>query len=99
MTKIGTWPRKLALLYFLRPDAPASRTVGIGGSAFVNLSTTELDAETVRRCLRLGGLDVSVERAAMLLPVVTALLAGCDRLAALDLASAGGCGPDGGRGD
>jgi hypothetical protein len=61
----------------------------------VNLSTTELDAETLRRCLRLGGLDVSIERAARLQPVVAALLAGCDRLAALDLASAGGCGPDG----
>ena len=58
-------------------------------------SAIELDAETLRRCLRLGGLDVSVERAATLLPVVSALLAGCERLAALDLASDGGCGPRG----
>ena len=58
-------------------------------------SAIELDAETLRRCLRLGGLEVSDERAATLLPVVSALLAGCERLAALDLASAGGCGPRG----
>ncbi len=65
----------------------------------VTLPAIDLDAETLRRCLRLGGLDVSVERAAMLMPVVAALLAGCDRLAALDLPCAGGCGPDDGRGD
>jgi hypothetical protein len=58
-------------------------------------SAVELDAETLRRCLQLGGLAVSVERAATLLPVVSALLAGCERLSALDFASAGGCGPDG----
>ena len=62
-------------------------------------SAIDLDAETLRHCLRLGGLDLSVERAATLLPVVAALLVGCDRLAALDLATEGGCGPDGGRGD
>jgi len=61
----------------------------------VTHSAIELDAETLRRCLRVGGLDVSVERAATLLPVVSALLAGCERLAALDLASDGGCGPRG----
>ena len=55
-------------------------------------SAIELDAETLRRCLRFGGLEVSDERAATLLPVVSALLAGCERLAALDLASDGGCG-------
>ena len=55
----------------------------------------DLDAETLRRCLRLGGLEVSGERAATLLPVAGALLAGCERLAALDLASDGGCGPRG----
>jgi hypothetical protein len=60
---------------------------------------TDLDAETLRRCLRLGGLDVAVERAALLLPVAAALLAGCDRLATLDLASPGGCGPEDGQGD
>ncbi len=65
----------------------------------MSLSAIDLDAETLRHCLRLGGLDVSVERAAVLLPVVAALLAGCDRLAALDLSCAGGCGPDDGRGD
>ena len=60
-------------------------------------SAIELDAETLRRCLRLGGLEVSGERAVALLPVVVALLAGCERLAALDLSSEGGCGPDGAR--
>jgi hypothetical protein len=55
----------------------------------------DLDAETLRRCLRLGGLEVSGERAATLLPVAGALLAGCERLASLDLASDGGCGPRG----
>jgi hypothetical protein len=65
----------------------------------VTHSAIELDAETLRRCLRLGGLEVSGERAATLLPVVSALLAGCERLAALDLASRGGCGPERGRGD
>jgi hypothetical protein len=64
----------------------------------VTSSTIDLDAETLRRCLRLGGLDLSVERAATLLPVVAALLAGCSRLATLDLATEGGCGPDSGRG-
>ena len=59
----------------------------------------ELDAETLRRCLRLGGLEVSGARAAALLAVVAALLAGCDRLAALDLSSEGGCGPNGARED
>ena len=65
----------------------------------MTLSAIDLDSETLRRLLRLGGLDVSAERAATLRPVVSALLAGCDRLAALHLASDGGCGPDRGRGD
>ena len=64
----------------------------------MTLPAIDLDAETLRRCLRFGGLEVSVERAAALLPVVAALLAGCDRLSALDLSCAGGCGPDGGPG-
>ena len=55
-------------------------------------STIDLDAETLRRCLRLGGLETSLERAAAVLPVAKALLAGCDRLAALDLAVQGGSG-------
>jgi len=65
----------------------------------VTLPAIDLDAETLRRCLRFGGLEVSVERARSLLPVVAALLAGCDRLAALDLSSDGGSGPDGGWSD
>ena len=64
----------------------------------MTLPAVDLDAEMLRRCLRFGGLEVSVERAAKLLPVVAALLAGCDRLTALDLSCAGGCGPDDGRG-
>jgi len=55
----------------------------------------ELDAETLRRCLRLGGLELSAERAAALLPVVAALLGGCERVAALDLSCEGGSGPIG----
>lgn len=58
---------------------------------------TDLDAETLRRCLRNGGLEIAVERAMLLLPAVTALLAGCDRLASLDLESPGGSGPEGWR--
>jgi hypothetical protein len=65
----------------------------------MTLPAIDLDAETLRRCLRFGGLDVTVERAAALLPMVAALLAGCDRLAALDPSCPGGCGPDGGRDD
>jgi hypothetical protein len=55
-------------------------------------ASTDLDAETLRRCLRLGGLETSLERAAAVLPVVKRLLAGCDRLAALDLPAQGGSG-------
>jgi hypothetical protein len=59
----------------------------------VSLAVSELDASKLRHLLRVGGLEVSHERAALLLPMAAALLAGCDRLAALDLSSAGGCGP------
>jgi hypothetical protein len=52
----------------------------------------DLDAETLRRCLRLGGLAVDRDRAAAVLPLARALLAGCGRLAALDLAVPGGSG-------
>jgi hypothetical protein len=55
----------------------------------------ELDAKTLRRCLRLGGLAVSAERAAALLPAVAALLAACERVAALELSCEGGSGPIG----
>jgi len=55
----------------------------------------ELDAETLRRCLRLGGLAVSAERAGALLPAVAALLAACERVAALELSCEGGSGPTG----
>ena len=46
----------------------------------------------LRRCLRLGGLEVDRDRAEAVLPLARALLAGCDRLAALDLAVPGGSG-------
>ena len=52
----------------------------------------DLDAETLRRCLRLGGLEVDRERAEVVQPLAKALLAGCDRLATLDLAVPGGSG-------
>jgi hypothetical protein len=55
----------------------------------------ELDENALRCLLRAGGLAVSGERARSLLPLASALLASCDRLAALDLAIGGGCGPDG----
>jgi hypothetical protein len=55
-------------------------------------SSIDLDTETLRRCLRLGGLETSLERAAAVLPLVKALLAGCDRLAMLDLPIQGGSG-------
>lgn len=55
---------------------------------------SDLDADMLRFLLRVGGLEISGERAAALLPVAVSLLAGCDRLAALDLASEGGCGPE-----
>jgi hypothetical protein len=58
-------------------------------------ATVELDAEMLRRCLRLGGLAVSVERASALLPAVAALLAACERVAALELSCEGGSGPIG----
>ena len=59
----------------------------------------ELDAETLRRCLRIGGLEVSAARAEALLPTVEALLAACERVAALELCCGGGSGPPGASGD
>ena len=52
----------------------------------------DIDAETLRRMLRTGGLKVTAERASAILPVALALLKGCDRLAALDIEGAGGSG-------
>jgi hypothetical protein len=46
---------------------------------------SDIDAETLHRMLRAGGLEVTVERAERILPVALALLKGCDRLAALDI--------------
>jgi hypothetical protein len=99
VTKIGTWPRPFPLLYCRAPHDLALRSVGGGEGAFVTLPAIDLDAETLRRCLRFGGLGASAERVPSLLPVVAALLAGCDRLATLDLATSGGCAWDGGQRD
>lgn len=55
-------------------------------------SATNIDAETLRRMLRAGGLDVTEMRAARILPVALALLKGCDRLAALEIEGPGGAG-------
>jgi len=55
----------------------------------------DLDEILLRRLVRVGGLDLDSERARALLPLASALLASCNRLAALDLATGGGCGPDG----
>lgn len=62
---------------------------------FMKPAATDLDEALLRRLLRVGGLDVNSDRARALLPLTSALLASCDRLAALDLALGGGCGPDG----
>ena len=53
---------------------------------------SDIDAETLRRMLHAGGLEVTVERAERILPVALALLKGCDRLAALDIEGPGGAG-------
>ena len=55
-------------------------------------SPDDIDAETLRRMLRAGGLEVTAERARAILPVALALLKGCDRLAALDIEGGGGSG-------
>ena len=55
-------------------------------------SPSDIDAETLRRMLHAGGLEVTVERAERILPVALALLKGCDRLAALDIEGPGGAG-------
>jgi hypothetical protein len=55
-------------------------------------SPIDIDAETLRRLLRAGGLEVAPDRAAAILPVALALLRGCDRLAALGLEGPGGSG-------
>jgi hypothetical protein len=52
----------------------------------------DIDAETLRRMLRAGGLEVTAERASAILPVALALLKGCDRLASLDIEGTGGSG-------
>ena len=59
----------------------------------------ELDPQTLRRCLRIGGLEISAERAEALLPAVAALLAACERVAAIELSCEGGIGPPGMSGD
>jgi uncharacterized membrane protein len=56
-------------------------------------SFEELDGEQLRHCVRLGGLEISAERAAKLLALANALLKGCARLEALDLTAKGGSGP------
>ena len=55
-------------------------------------SSIEIDAATLRRVLRAGGLEVTEDRAVQILPVALALLKGCDRLAALEIEGPGGAG-------
>ena len=55
-------------------------------------SFKELDAGQLRHCVRLGGLEISDERATKLLPLANALLKGSARLEALDLTAKGGSG-------
>ena len=52
----------------------------------------DIDAETLRRMLSAGGLAVTKERAAQILPVALGLLRGCDRLEGLDIPGDGGAG-------
>jgi hypothetical protein len=52
----------------------------------------DLDVEELRIFVRLGGLDLPADRAAKLLPVVNALLKGCDKLVGLELCAKGGAG-------
>jgi hypothetical protein len=47
-------------------------------------STAGLDAAALRRVARLGGLELPEDRAAALLPLYSALMSSCDRLAAVD---------------
>jgi hypothetical protein len=56
------------------------------------MTAPALDPAGLRLLLRIGGLDISEERAARALPVVRALLEGCDRVAALGLDLPGGSG-------
>ena len=56
------------------------------------LNPDDIDAETLRRMLRAGGLEVTAARASAILPVALALLKGCDRLAALEIEGTGGSG-------
>jgi hypothetical protein len=58
----------------------------------MSLPPRELDAEQLRRCASLGGLEISLERAVKLLPLANALLKGCVRLEVLDLSARGGSG-------
>jgi hypothetical protein len=51
----------------------------------VTKKPAELNADTLRWMLKAGGLEIAPERAQMLLPIVSSLLAGCDRLAAIDV--------------
>lgn len=44
----------------------------------------DLDADTLARLARLGGLDLPPDRAAALLPLYKALMASCYRLGAVD---------------
>lgn len=56
------------------------------------MTPAELDAATLRRMLRAGGLEVGPARAELILPVARALLEGADRIARLDLDQSGGAG-------
>jgi hypothetical protein len=73
----------------------ASCIDGLSVAALEPCTPIGLDPETLRRCLRTGGLEVSAERAAALLPTVAALLAACERVVALELSCEGGSGPPG----
>ena len=55
-------------------------------------SPKDFDVEQLRVCVRLGGLEISEERAARLLPLAKALLKGCRNLEALELTAKGGAG-------
>jgi hypothetical protein len=57
-------------------------------------STAGLDAAALRRAARLGGLELPEDRATALLPLYSALMSSCDRLANVDPDWAGKPGPE-----
>src|SRR5438105_15816267 len=73
----------------IAPSPPPSVS-GTGGK--VMASPKEMDAEQLRRAVRLGGLEIPHERAIKLLALANALMKGCARLETLEFSAKGGRG-------